>query len=198
MARMAVAGQRRVRQVEELLSRLSVRKKIMVLISGVFIIVMLVLGIVLDRVITSNTLASFQEETDLQASQVDNTMNILLTTLRDELVNMAEDPVLKAGGQITVYKDGVTDGEGMIAMDPQAKGGFELAAYQLFQRFGEANKSSVSVISYGTTDGGYLQYPAVKRKKGYDSRSRDWFKESMADAVDFAKATHDGDLPLGH
>ncbi len=181
MARMAVAGQRRVRQVEELLSRLSVRKKIMVLISGVFIIVMLVLGIVLDRVITSNTLASFQEETDLQASQVDNTMNILLTTLRDELVNMAEDPVLKAGGQITVYKDGVTDGEGMIAMDPQAKGGFELAAYNIFERFGKANKSSVSVISYGTPDGGFLQYPAVKRKKGYDSTSRDWYKESMAD-----------------
>ena len=181
MARMAVAGQRRVRHVEELLSRLSVRKKIMVLISGVFIIVMLVLGIVLDRVITSNTLASFQEETDLQASQVDNTMNILLTTLRDELVNMAEDPVLKAGGQITVYKDGVTDGEGMIAMDPQAKGGFELAAYNIFERFGKANKSSVSVISYGTPDGGFLQYPAVKRKKGYDSTSRDWYKESMAD-----------------
>ena len=26
-----------------------------------------------------------------------------------------------------------------------------------------------------------MQYPAIKRKKGYDSRSRDWFKERMAD-----------------
>lgn len=167
--------------MEELLSRMSVRKKIMVLISGVFIIVMLALGIVLDRVITNNALDSFHEEANLQAAQVDNTMNMLLTTLRDGLVNMANDPVLKAGGNITVYKDGVTDGEGMIAMDPKAKGGFELAAYKIFERFGQSNKSSVSVISYGTPDGGYLQYPAVKRKKGYDSTSRDWYKESMAD-----------------
>ena len=167
--------------MEELLSRMSVRKKIMVLISGVFIIVMLALGIVLDRVITSNTLDSFQEEADLQAAQVDNTMNMLLTTLRDGLVNMAEDPVLKAGGNITVYKDGEAGSDGMIPMDPQAKGGFELAAYQIFERFGKANKASVSVISYGTPDGGFLQYPTVKRKKGYDSTTRDWYKESMAD-----------------
>ena len=182
LVQMTAARQRSVRQVEELLSRMSVRKKIMVLISGVFVIVMVALGGVLDRVITNNTLAGFQEEADLQASQVDNTMNILLTTLRDGLVNMAEDPILKAGGQITVYKDGEAGSDGMIPMDPKAKGGFELTLYQMFERFGQANKASVSVVSYGTPDGGYLQYPAVKRKKGYDSTSRDWYKESMADA----------------
>lgn len=168
-----------------LMDRLNVKRKIMVSVSILFVVVMLVLGFVLDRVITSSEMANFEEETDLQAAQVDNAMHLFLNGLRDGLVNMANDPILRQGGEITRYMDesvmAAASSDGNIVMDPQAKGGFELAAYQVFQRFGEANKTSVSVISYGTTDGGYLQYPAVKRKKGYDSRSRDWFKESMAD-----------------
>lgn len=168
-----------------LMDRLNVKRKIMVSVSILFVVVMLVLGFVLDRVITSSEMANFEEETDLQAAQVDNAMHLFLNGLRDGLVNMANDPILRQGGEITRYMDesvmAAASSDGNIVMDPQAKGGFELAAYQVFQRFGEANKTSVSVISYGTTDGGYLQYPAVKRKKGYDSRSRDWFKDSMAD-----------------
>ena len=168
-----------------LLDRFNVKQKIMVSVSVLFIVVMAVLGIVLDRIVANSQMANFEEEADLQSAQVDNAMKLFLNGLRDGLVNMANDPILRAGGEITRYTDeavaATAGSDGMIAMDPQAKGGFELAAYQLFQRFGEANKGSVSVISYGTTDGGYLQYPAVKRKKGYDSRSRDWFKESMAD-----------------
>ncbi|MBE6083955.1 MAG: methyl-accepting chemotaxis protein [Selenomonas ruminantium] len=173
------------RKLGGLMDRFNVKQKIMVSVSILFIVVMLVLGIVLDRIITSTQLANFEEEADLQSAQVDNAMHLFLNGLRDGLVNMANDPILRAGGEITRYTDeavaATAGSDGMIAMDPQAKGGFELAAYQLFQRFGEANKTTVSVVSYGTADGGYLQYPAVKRKKGYDSRSRDWYKESMAD-----------------
>ena len=165
----------------DILSRFSVKKKIMVLISVLFVVVMLVLGVVLDRVITKSQMESFEEETTLQAIQVDASMDLFLRGLRDSVVNMANDPILRNGGNITVYIDGAAGADGMIAMDPQAKGGFELQAYQLFQRLAESHKESISVVSYGTTDGGYLQYPAVKRKKGYDSRKRSWFKDSMAD-----------------
>ena len=168
-----------------LLDRLNVKQKIMVSVSVLFIFVMAVLGFVLDGIITDSQMNNFEEEADLQSTQVDNAMDLFLIGLRDGLVNMANDPVLRAGGEITRYMDeavaATAASDGNITMDPQAKGGFELAAYQVFQRFGESHKAAVSVISYGTTDGGYLQYPAVKRKKGYDSRKRDWFKESMAD-----------------
>ena len=167
--------------MEEILSRFSVKKKIMVLISILFIVVMLSLGIVLDRVITKSEMQNFEEKTKMQAEQVDASMDLFLRGLRDSVKNMANDPILRNGGNITVYIDGAAGADGMIAMDPQAKGGFELQAYQLFQRLAESHKESISVVSYGTTDGGYLQYPAVKRKKGYDSRKRSWFKDSMAD-----------------
>ena len=105
----------------------------------------------------------------MQAEQVDNTMDLFLSGLRSDLVMLAESPVLKQGGNITVYIDQPADEKDMIPMTPQAKGGLEAAAYELFRQFGETHKDTVSVISYGTTDGGYLQWPAISRKKGYDS-----------------------------
>ncbi len=160
---------------------MNVRQKILFSVGGLFVVAFLVLGIVLNGILRSNALDSYEQEANLQAAQVDNGMDLFLSGLRDGLVNMAEDPLLKQGGDITKYMDGAADDTGMIAMDPAAKGGFEAQAYALFERFGQANKSTVSVISYGTTDGGYLQYPAIKRKKGYDSRKRDWYTESMKD-----------------
>lgn len=166
--------------MSEFLKKMGVKQKIMVLTSGAFVLAMLVLGLVLNKVITDRETANFAKETTLQASQVDNTMDIFLNNLRDGLVTLANDPTLRQGGNITVYIDQPADDKGMIAMNPQAKGGFEAAAYDVFRRFGDAHKEAVSVVSYGTTDGGYLQWPTVSRKKGYDSRSRDWFKDSMA------------------
>ncbi len=167
--------------MHDLLSRMSVKQKLMVPVSVLVCLVFLVLGVVLNSIITKNAMDTFADDTQRQAEQVDNAMDIFLNGLRDGLVNMANDPILKQGGSLTKYYEEQPGGDGMVAMDPQGKGGFELAAYQLFQRFGEANKNAVSVISYGTTDGGYLQYPAIKRKADYDSRKRSWFKDSMAD-----------------
>ena len=170
--------------MKDFLGHLGVKQKIMVCVSAVFVAVVLVLGLVLNKVVTDTQMNAFASESQLQAEQVDTSMDMFLQGLRDSLVTMANDPVLKQGGEITRYFDasaGTPGSDGMIAMDPAAKGGFEAQAYKLFERFGQAHKSAVSVISYGTMDGGYLQYPAVKRKSGYDSRKRDWFTDSMKD-----------------
>ena len=61
----------------------SVKTKLMLVAGVTIFIAMLVMGIVLNGIITSNQKDSFQEETNLQAVQVDNTMNIFLEGLRD-------------------------------------------------------------------------------------------------------------------
>ncbi len=164
----------------DLIKKMGVKQKIMVLTSVAFVIAMLVLGLVLNKVITNREMANFSQETVLQASQVDNTMNIFLNDLRDGLVTVKNDPAVRQGGNVTVYIDQPADAQGMVEMNPMAKGGYEAAAYDVFRRFGEAHKDVISVVSYGNIDGGYVQWPTVSRKNGYDARSRDWFKESMA------------------
>jgi len=161
-----------------------VKKKIIALAAIVFVAAMLVTGAVLNHVITKSALADFTEETDLQAAQVDNAMDVFLNGLRNDLVMLDENPTLKQGGSITTYYNSTIqpDAKGMIPMDPAARGGFEADAYALFRQMGDTHKEAVSVISYGTTDGGYLQWPAISRKNDYDSRKRDWYKDSMQDA----------------
>ena len=160
---------------------LGVKQKIMLLTGVSILIAMVSLGIVLNKVITDNVMETFTEDSKLQAVQVDNTMTGFLKDLEDGLVYLASDPVMRQGGNLTSYIDGEADASGMIPMDPMAKGGYEAAAFQSFERFVNAYQGSVSTISYGAVDGSYLQYPAVPRKKGYDSRQRSWFKDSMAD-----------------
>jgi len=159
----------------------SVKTKLMLLIGISVFVAMVTMGIILNRTITNHERETFQNETNLQAVQVDNTIHIFLDGLKAGLINMANDPAIRQGGNITVYIDGEADSSGNIPMDPMAKGGFEAATFDTFHRFVEANKGTVSVVSYGTTDGGYLQYPAVARKKGYDGRTRDWYKDTMKD-----------------
>ncbi len=166
------------------LDGMSVKKKIMGLTTAALLVAMLALGIVLNRVITNNEHENFIHESVMQSEQVDNSMNLFLQSLVYGIKQVANDPVMRAGGDITKYMDGTPDASGMIAMDPMGKGGYEANAYGVFQRFGSAHKDWVSVISYGTMDGGYLQYPAINRKKGYDSRARGWFKDTMSSSED--------------
>ncbi len=166
------------------LDGMSVKKKIMGLTTAALLVAMLALGIVLNRVITNNEHENFIHESVMQSEQVDNSMNLFLQSLVYGIKQVANDPVMRAGGDITKYMDGTPDPSGMIAMDPMGKGGYEANAYGVFQRFGSAHKDWVSVISYGTMDGGYLQYPAINRKKGYDSRDRGWFKDTMSSSED--------------
>ncbi len=166
------------------LDGMSVKKKIMGLTTAALLVAMLALGIVLNRVITNNEHENFIHESVMQSEQVDNSMNLFLQSLVYGIKQVANDPAMRAGGDITKYMDGTPDASGMIAMDPMGKGGYEANAYGVFQRFGSAHKDWVSVISYGTMDGGYLQYPAINRKKGYDSRARGWFKDTMSSSED--------------
>ncbi len=166
------------------LDGMSVKKKIMGLTTAALLVAMLALGIVLNRVITNNEHENFIHESVMQSEQVDNSMNLFLQSLVYGIKQVANDPAMRAGGDITKYMDGTPDASGMIAMDPMGKGDYEANAYGVFQRFGSAHKDWVSVISYGTMDGGYLQYPAINRKKGYDSRARGWFKDTMSSSED--------------
>ena len=66
------------RKLGGLLDRFNVKQKIMVSVSVLFIVVMAVLGIVLDRIVANSQMANFEEEADLQSAQVDNAMKNLL------------------------------------------------------------------------------------------------------------------------
>ena len=162
-------------------SNFGVKNKIVVSLITIFVVTMLILGLILDNVIANKSKTDFLYATNREVRQVDNAIDMLFLDLKDSLQMMTNNDTFKNSGKITVYADmKSTAADGMIPMTPLENGGFEADAYTIFRNFGENHKRIVSVVSYGTTDGGFLQWPTVPRKEGYDSRSRDWYKNSMA------------------
>ncbi|MGP1369362.1 MAG: methyl-accepting chemotaxis protein [Treponema sp.] len=79
---------------------------------------------------------------------------------------------------ITSYKDRKTAG-GVSKMQP-APGSYE---EQVFLSLGNFTKNTTvyTGIAFATEhNGGYIHYPAIDRKDGYDSRTRSWYKLGKA------------------
>lgn len=79
---------------------------------------------------------------------------------------------------ITSYKDRKTTG-GVSKMQP-APGSYE---EQVFLSLGNFTKNATvyTGIAFATEhNGGYIHYPAIDRKDGYDSRTRSWYKLGKA------------------
>ena len=79
---------------------------------------------------------------------------------------------------ITSYKDKKTAG-GVSKMQP-APGSYE---EQVFLSLGNFTKNATvyTGIAFATEhNGGYIHYPAIDRKDGYDSRTRSWYKLGKA------------------
>lgn len=161
-------------------SNLGIKNKIVISFIGIFVCMMFVLGLILDDVIANKSETDFIDAANRELKQVDNAVEIMFLDLKENLYMIGNNDALKQGGNITVYKNmKSTSADGMIPMTPLENGGFEADVYNVFDNFGKSHDRIVSVVSYGTIDGGFLQWPAVPRKEGYDSRSRDWYKNSM-------------------
>lgn len=167
----------------DFLQRIGIKQKITFMMSGILVSMILVLGILLDQLVTKHEEENFIANTKVQVEQIDYLVYTFLKGLQEELDFLAKNPVIRQGGDITVYsKDLPTGADGLIPMEPMNKGGYEAWLYQEFKRLGEAHKDSVSVVSYGTTQGGYIQYPPAGRKPGYDATARSWYKNTMTDS----------------
>lgn len=147
---------------------------------AVTLIPLLIIGAFMDYAIKKQTREDFLKSTTREISQVDHGIQLFFDGMKENTRLVADDPVTRrSDGKITVYIDKKGGADGMVPMTPLENGGYEAELYSLMQRFAKSHPT-VSVISLGTADGGFLQWPAVPRKTGYDSRSRDWYKESTA------------------
>ena len=157
----------------------SMKNRLTVLFVVMVLVPLLTVGAIIDRNICSNARADFNTATTAQVKQVDDTVTLFFDGIKKDAKWMAALPELRnKNAMVTRYMDQPGDAKGMIEMNPLAAGGDEALLYQTFERVVKAHPE-ISTVSWGTSDGGYLQYPAIPRKKGYDSRERDWYKDNV-------------------
>ncbi len=84
------------------------------------------------------------------------------------------DQIVSVDNSITSYKYKKTP-TGVSEMKP-APGSYEESVNNLFMQFEKANGNIHALFFAIEEHGGFLRYPPVNRKDGYDSRVRSWYK----------------------
>ena len=84
------------------------------------------------------------------------------------------DQIISVDNSITSYKDKKTP-TGVSEMKP-APGSYEESVNNLFMQFEKTNGNIQALFFAIEEHGGFLRYPPVNRKDGYDARTRSWYK----------------------
>ena len=84
------------------------------------------------------------------------------------------DEIVSVDNSITSYKDKKTP-TGVSEMKPEP-GSYEESVNNLFIKFEKANSNIQALFFAIEEHGGFLRYPPVNRKDGYDSRTRSWYQ----------------------
>ena len=107
---------------------------------------------------------SIEELTQLYFATAKDTFSTLISL----------DQIVSVDNSITSYKDKKTP-TGVSEMKV-APGSYEESVNNLFMQFEKANDNVQALFFAIEEHGGFLRYPPVNRKDGYDSRTRSWYK----------------------
>ena len=157
----------------------NIRNRLIVTFLAISFIPLIIVGFLIDRNIRISAQGDFATATTREVNQVDNAISIFFDGMKKNAKMVADNPSVRStDGRITSYISKTGGADGMVPMNPLGVGGYEADLYRNFEQIVKAHPE-VSTVSFGTSDGGYLQYPAIPRKTGYDSRTRDWYKDTV-------------------
>ena len=109
----------------------------------------------------------FKNTEQLLSLYFSNTANIIRTFAASELITAVD-------ADITSYKDKHTaSGVSKMICVP---GSYEERVMQLCMQFQQENPGFVGIAFATEHNGGYVHYPPIDRKDGYDARTREWYK----------------------
>lgn len=118
--------------------------------------------------VSSNGFESSQQLLSMYFSEISN----LIRTFSSSDIIRAEN------AEITSYKDRITP-SGVSKMIVE-KGSYEESVMNLCSQFQKENPVFIGIAFATEWNGGYVHYPPIDRKDGYDARSRQWFKLGKA------------------
>jgi methyl-accepting chemotaxis protein len=157
------------------------RNRLIAAFMGVILVPLALINFFLDVTVQKQTREDFINGTTREVTQVDNGIQLFLAGIKENVRMLATSPLARQqAGNVTTYMNKNSGPDGMVPMTPLENGGYEGELYKQFEQFAKTHPA-VSTISFGAADGGYLQWPAVSRKTGYDSRTRDWYKNAVAE-----------------
>ena len=140
---------------------------------AIFIVLMVLLTIYpqAKRVLTKR----LQQTGSDEFKYIEKLSQLYFTAAKDTFSTLLSlDQIVSVDNSITSYKYKKTP-TGVSEMKP-APGSYEESVNNLFIQFEKANDNVQALFFAIEEHGGFLRYPPVNRKDGYDSRTRSWYK----------------------
>ena len=117
--------------------------------------------------IKEHSLIGFESTEQLLSLYFSEVANLIRTFSQSDIIRSKEN-------SITSYKDRETPlGKSKMEVVP---GSYEESVMRLCEQFQKENPIFLGIAFATEHNGGYVHYPPIDRKDGYDSRSRDWYK----------------------
>ncbi|WP_027624863.1 methyl-accepting chemotaxis protein [Clostridium lundense] len=151
----------------------SIKNKLIVSFVSLILICLILMGTVIYLKVYKQTEVDYIHAVQSQIAEVDNGFNNYIGAF-EENINMFSKEFNNLNSQITSYinKNSLTE---EIQMTPLKNGQYEASLYKIFENFSKTHLGVEAVLIATEENGGYLQYPAIARKKGYDPRKREWY-----------------------
>ena len=161
---------------------MTIRSKIIVLLLCSILII--ALGVLLAVRMTSSRFADeqFMLNAGAQLDRVEELVDSFLQVGGQVAVALSKTPeIMEANGHLSNY----TETQEATTPDPAAFSPGEAAA---FQRLDAARQllPAVELALFGLADGSYVKSPASTVAKGYDARTRPWYKDAVTATTDFS------------
>lgn len=144
------------------------------------ILLLFPLALLIFTVINYRRNASFfnseiSRSSSLGLSSSENVLRIYFSNISNLIRTFTSSSLMKSeNNEITSYKDKKTL-QGFSQMIPE-KGSYEEEVMNLCGQFQTENPIFIGIAFATEHNGGYVHYPAIDRKDGYDARDRAWYK----------------------
>ncbi|SNS05733.1 methyl-accepting chemotaxis sensory transducer with Cache sensor [Pseudomonas japonica] len=113
----------------------------------------------------------FVDTSSREIRQIDNTVNVFLDAIAQNVAQWADDPQIVETRELKVYT-----GETAPSL-PLSEGSRQLL--ERFTRYAKAHPTT-SFVSMARTDGNYVAWPDEPDLKNYDPRKRPWYQLAVA------------------
>jgi methyl-accepting chemotaxis protein len=154
---------------------MTIRNKLIAAFIAITIIPILIITLFVSRMVMEREQAYFDESSGKQMAEVDNGFNVFLSGVAENAMAMSESALLKSvDGTMPNY---MSIGQASQLQEPTTGKAGEV--YANFTQVGKAHPA-YAYVYMGSSQGGYLQYPASTIKANYDPRTRGWFTTGMS------------------
>lgn len=154
----------------------SIKNKLIFSFVSLILVCLVLLGSIVYIKVYNQTEEDYVQSIEKQITQVDSSFNNYIMPFQEN-INMLSQKLNNLENQVTSYIDKKSESN-EIPMTPLNNGSFEASLYEEFENFTKTHSGVETVSVASESNGGYMQYPAISRKSGYDPRTRDWYNQA--------------------